>query len=130
MAQNPPRPLSPHLQVWRWTASMATSIINRATSIALYSGTILLALWIVATALGRELYEPLAALLRSPLGQLVLFGYVWSFAFHLLAGARYLYFDSGRGLHPKIANRTSWAIIIGSFLAAALIAVAALQQRG
>lgn len=125
MAQRPARPLSPHLSVWRFTASMATSIVNRATAIALTSGTVLLALWIVLTAFGPEAYAPFARLMASPFGLFVLFGYLWSFAFHLLAGARYLYFDTGRGLHPKTANQTSWAIIVGSFVVAAGLAAAA-----
>lgn len=129
MAQAPARPTSPHLTIWRWTASMATSILNRATAIALYSGTVLLALWIVLAALGPQAYAPFAALMRSPLGLLALFGYAWSFSFHLLAGTRYLYFDTGRGLHPKTANRTSWAIIVGSFVLAAGIVAAAMLHR-
>ena len=108
---------------------MATSIVNRATAIALTSGTVLLALLIVLTAFGPEAHAPFARVMASPFGQLVLFGYLWSFAFHLLAGARYLYFDTGRGLHPKTANRTSWAIIIGSFVLAAGLAAAAILHR-
>lgn len=129
MAQRPARPLSPHLSIWRWTASMATSIVNRATAIALTAGTVLLALAIVLVAAGPEAYAPFARLMGSPLGIAVFAGYAWAFAFHLLAGARYLYFDSGRGLHPKTANKTSWAIIVGSFLVAVGLVAAALLHR-
>lgn len=108
---------------------MATSIVNRATAIALTAGTALLALGIVLVAAGPGAYAPFLRLMASPLGTLVFVGYAWAFAFHLLAGARYLYFDSGRGLHPKTANQTSWAIIIGSFVLAAGLVAAAMLHR-
>ncbi|OIQ65987.1 succinate dehydrogenase/fumarate reductase transmembrane subunit [mine drainage metagenome] len=43
------RPLSPHLQTYRWTLTMALSIVHRATGVALYFGTLLLAWWLIAT---------------------------------------------------------------------------------
>ena len=33
------RPLSPHLQIYRWPLSMATSIFHRVTGVALAVGT-------------------------------------------------------------------------------------------
>ena len=44
------RPLSPHLQTYRWTLTMAMSILHRATGVALYFGTLLLAWWLIAAA--------------------------------------------------------------------------------
>ena len=38
MARNTARPLSPHLSVWRWGPHMVTSILHRATGIALSIG--------------------------------------------------------------------------------------------
>lgn len=127
---NASRPLSPHLQVWRWTATMAASIVHRGTGIALYSGAFVLALWVILAALGREAFAPFGQLLASPIGQIVLFGYVWALSFHLLAGLRYLYFDSGRGLAPATATKTSIAIFVGSFVLAGAIAFAAASMRG
>jgi succinate dehydrogenase / fumarate reductase cytochrome b subunit len=46
------RPLSPHMQVYRWTLTMALSIVHRATGIALYFGTLLLVWWLIAAASG------------------------------------------------------------------------------
>jgi len=42
------RPLSPHLQIYRWSWTMAMSIAHRVTGSALYVGTILIAAWLVA----------------------------------------------------------------------------------
>ncbi|MBW0002482.1 MAG: succinate dehydrogenase, cytochrome b556 subunit, partial [Hyphomicrobiales bacterium] len=36
------RPLSPHLQVYRWPITMVMSIAHRITGAALYFGTLLL----------------------------------------------------------------------------------------
>ena len=48
------RPTSPHLQIYRWTITMAMSIIHRATGIANYAGMALLAIWLVAAAADQE----------------------------------------------------------------------------
>ena len=45
------RPLSPHLQTYRWTLTMILSIVHRATGVALYFVTLLLALPFMADAL-------------------------------------------------------------------------------
>ena len=55
-AKMTPRPLSPHLQVYRWQWTMAMSILHRLTGIALAVGTLLLTWWLVAAALGPEAY--------------------------------------------------------------------------
>ncbi len=108
---------------------MAASIVHRGTGLALYSGAFLLALWVFLAALGRDAFAPFGRLLSSPIGQAALFVYVWALSFHLLAGLRYLYFDTGRGLAPKTAARTSMAIFLGSTILAAAIAFAAVSIR-
>ena len=37
---NTQRPLSPHIQIYRWQAQMVSSIVHRATGIALAIGTV------------------------------------------------------------------------------------------
>ena len=49
-----PRPMSPHLQVWRWHATMASSILHRATGIGNYIGSVAIAVWLVLLAFGAE----------------------------------------------------------------------------
>ena len=47
-----PRPLSPHLQIWKWHWTMAGSIFHRVSGVGLYGGAflgqILLLLWSMA----------------------------------------------------------------------------------
>lgn len=124
------RPLSPHLQIWRWTVVMAASITHRATGIALYAGAILTAVWFVALAMGPEAYAPIGAIVGSPFGTFVLFGFAWSLLFHLFNGLRHLYWDSGRGFAPKTAKMTAWLAYAASFILAVMIFVLVLSERG
>lgn len=132
MASNPvpARPLSPHIQIWRWTPTMAASILHRATGIALYTGTALLVGWVFALAQGPAYFEPVGAFLGSPFGVLILFGYTWSLLFHGLNGLRHLYWDMGRGLSVKSARLTAWATFVASIVLAIIIVAVGLSARG
>lgn len=123
-------PLSPHLQIWRFTVTMAASITHRATGVALYTGSIVLALWLFLAAQGPAAFYHLGGFLSSPFGAIILAGYVWALCFHMLGGLRYLYFDSGRGLAPATAAKTAWAVYLGATLLAALILFAGFSARG
>ena len=122
------RPLSPHLQIYRWPVTMATSIAHRVTGVALSAGTLLLAWWLIAAALGPETYHVFAACAANPLGQIVLFGLVWSLAFHLLNGIRHLAWDTGLGFDVSTANRSGVAVVLLSLVATLVVFV--LSHRG
>lgn len=114
-------PMSPHLSVWRWHITMATSIFHRATGVALYVGALIGAGWAIALARGPEAYAWYKSLLGSPLGLIVMFGLTVSFFYHLGNGVRHLTWDAGHGLDVKSANVS--AVIVFAFTAAATIAV-------
>ncbi|MFC3067972.1 succinate dehydrogenase, cytochrome b556 subunit [Phenylobacterium soli] len=120
------RPLSPHLQVWRWHITMATSILHRATGVALYVGALIAAAWAVSLAKGPEAYAQFKGLMGSPLGKVVMFGLTLSFFYHLANGVRHLVWDMGKGLDVKTANAT--AVLVFAFTAAATIAVWAIAM--
>ena len=115
------RPLSPHVQVWRWHLTMASSILHRATGVMLYLGAVLGAGWALALASGAEAYDRYMSLLGSPLGKLVLLGLTFSAFFHLANGLRHLAWDAGKGFSPKVADTTAAAAL--AFGAAATVAV-------
>jgi succinate dehydrogenase / fumarate reductase cytochrome b subunit len=81
--------LSPHLQIYRWPITMVASIAHRATGMALAAGTLLLSWWLIAAASGPEAYAVFARVAANPVGEIVLFGFLWSLAFHLLNGIRH-----------------------------------------
>ena len=124
------RPLSPHLQIYRWPVTMATSITHRATGLALAAGTLLVAWWLIAIASGAEAYDTFSMVARSPLGLLILFGFVWSLAFHLLNGIRHLAWDSGFGFEVKTAERTGVLVYVLSFVVALAVFAYAYVAKG
>lgn len=92
------RPLSPHLSIYRFTLTMTMSIVHRATGIALYVGTALLALWLLGAATGGGLFDFVNWFFGTWLGQLVLFGYTWALLHHLLGGVRHFIWDGRKGM--------------------------------
>lgn len=106
------RPLSPHLQVWRWHVTMFASILNRMTGGALSVGSVLIALWLLALAFGPDTYATFTGWMGSPLGLLVWFGLTLALFLHLAGGIRHLIWDAAVGLAPKAADALSWASII------------------
>ena len=115
------RPLSPHLQVYKWQVQMVTSILHRATGVALVVGLVAMVWGLMALAGGPERWEAFAECVGSPLGQLVLFGFAWALAYHLLNGIRHLVQDAGHGYAIPDFVRNSWVSIIGSVLLVALV---------
>jgi succinate dehydrogenase / fumarate reductase cytochrome b subunit len=124
------RPMSPHLQVWRWHVTMLTSILHRGTGMALYVGALVLAGWAVALAAGPDAFNAYRALLACPLGLLVLFGLTVAFLYHLANGVRHLVWDAGKGFEPKTADMTGWAAIAFGVVAAVLIWIIAFLGMG
>jgi succinate dehydrogenase / fumarate reductase cytochrome b subunit len=124
------RPLSPHLTIYRWPVTMATSITHRVTGVGLSVGTLFLAWWLIAAASGPEAYQTFAHLAASPIGELVLFGFVWALAFHLLNGIRHLAWDMGYGFDVPTALAVSWLVIVLSVLLAVAAFAAAYLGHG
>lgn len=128
-AQAAPRPLSPHLQIYRWSWTMAMSIFHRATGSALYAGTALLAIWLVAMASGQAAFESVQWFFGSFVGRLILFGYTWVLMHHMLGGVRHLVWDFGHGMEPAERINLARLTLVGSILLTVLIWAAALLLR-
>lgn len=108
------RPLSPHLQVYRWYLTMALSIAHRVTGAGLAVGLLLLSWWLVALAGGPESFATVRAVLDSWFGGLVLFGFTLFFWFHALNGVRHLVWDLGYGLDKATAQQSGVVVVGGS----------------
>ncbi len=94
------RPLSPHLSIYRFTLTMAMSILQRATGIAQYAGLLLFVLWLCAAALGGGVFDVANAIFASWFGQLVLFAFTWSLLHHMFGGLRYFIWDRATAMDP------------------------------
>jgi succinate dehydrogenase / fumarate reductase cytochrome b subunit len=114
------RPLSPFLH-YRWQYTNTLSILHRITGVLLSCGFLLLVYWLAAAAAGADRYRADLDTLASPLAQLVLFGTVFSFCYHLLNGVRHLFFDAGHGFELKTARASGWAVAIGALVLGVLV---------
>lgn len=124
------RPLSPHLFIYKPLINMVMSILHRLTGVALYFGTLLLAAWLIAAAMGEGQFNYVNALFAHPVGKLVLFGYTWALAHHMLGGIRHLIWDTGRGLQIWQVNALSWLTILGSIALTIAVWAVGLMLRG
>lgn len=108
------RPLSPHLQIYRWPWPMAMSIAHRITGAGLYFGTLLMAWWLIATSSGPGAYSRVSAFVNSAIGRLILFGYTWALIHHMLGGIRHLIWDTGHGFSQSEREWLSVMTLVGS----------------
>ena len=111
---HPPR--SPDFQIYRWPLAMALSILHRASGIALSAGPVLLVWWLAAAADGPTEFEKMQRFLGSWIGLLLLFGWSVALCYHLCAGLRHLWWDTGRGLDLPSVYRGNWAVIAGTIV--------------
>jgi succinate dehydrogenase / fumarate reductase cytochrome b subunit len=119
------RPLSPHLDIYRWQVTMASSILHRATGVGLGGGMLVLAWWLIAAASGADYYEMVSGWLTSIIGRIVLLAFTWALFFHLCNGIRHLFWDIGKGYDLVTATRSAWAVIGASVVLTLVAWVAA-----
>jgi succinate dehydrogenase / fumarate reductase cytochrome b subunit len=125
-----PRPLSPHLSIYRPPITMTTSILHRITGGALYVGTLLVAWWLIAAATSQSHFDFVSGLLGSWIGRLVLLGYTWALMLHLLGGIRHFIWDTGVGMEKHTASKFAWATLVGSVVLTLAVWVAGYYVRG
>ena len=119
----PTRPLSPHLSVYRMSRyTLATSIANRFTGLALSLGLVLLVYWLMALAGGPRSYARATRVLTLPLAKLVYAALVVAFCYHLVAGLRHLVWDTGHGLERAQSRHSAWLVVAVSLVLMLLIA--------
>ncbi len=118
------RPLSPHLQNYRWPVSMALSIAHRATGVALSAGAVVMTWWMVAAAVSDRAFATVQSFLGSGFGVFLLLCWGAAQLLHLFLGIRHLVWDAGWGfgslaqqepVRPGYRNRiyriTGWGVI-------------------
>src|SRR5260370_13754328 len=109
---------------------MALSIVHRATGIALYFGTLLLAWWLIAAASGPTAYANVQAFTTGFFGRLIVFGYTWALMHHLLSGIRHFVWDLGYGFKPSERVAMTCAALIGGKARTGLLCIEGSRGRG
>ena len=122
MAAQHPRPLSPHLTIWRWGPHMLVSILHRITGGALsVVGLAVLVWWLSALSNGGSAYADFQKLAGHWFGILVLTGISWAFFQHLLSGIRHLFMDTGQAFELGVNKSAANATLVGSVLLTAAL---------
>ncbi|WP_114240021.1 succinate dehydrogenase, cytochrome b556 subunit [Dyella sp. C9] len=124
------RPLSPHMGIYKWQVQMVTSIVHRATGIALSVGTLLVLWGVFALASGEDSYNQFKTCTGSPIGLVLLFGWTWALFYHLCNGIRHLFQDGGMGYAIPQFIRSSWLSIAGSIVLTLIVWAYVLTSGG
>jgi succinate dehydrogenase / fumarate reductase cytochrome b subunit len=124
-----PRPLSPHLSVYRVTMTMAMSIAHRISGIALYFGVLVLAWFLIAASADASAFAIVSEFIGSLIGRVVLFVVTWALFHHLVGGFRHIIWDAGYGLDAPLRDQMAWATVIGGFALTVLVWIVGLAIR-
>jgi succinate dehydrogenase / fumarate reductase cytochrome b subunit len=117
----PPRPLSPHLSVYKFKYTLMTSILNRIAGLALSLGLPLLVYWLLAVAAGAQAQARAMRVLSLPLMRPLFVALILAFSYHLTAGIRHLVWDTGRGLERAQSQRSAWLVVAVSIALTLLV---------
>ena len=117
---NNDRPLSPHISIYRWPITMVTSILHRATGVAMAVGFLVLVGWLFDAASGPEVYDKFLGVMNTTIGCVLLVGWSFAFFYHLSNGIRHLVWDTGRGLEKEQATASAWFVIAASIVLTAI----------
>jgi succinate dehydrogenase / fumarate reductase cytochrome b subunit len=115
-----PRPLSPHLGIYRWLITSTLSILHRLTGVALSIGLLYLSVWLVSAAYYPEIYARFINFAASPLGLLLLAGWSLAFNYHFCNGIRHMMWDTGRGLEVKNVTYSGVVMLAATVIATVL----------
>ncbi len=107
---NKNRPMSPHLDIYRWRITMLSSILHRASGAFVSFGLVVLVLKLVFLATNGEFGF-------SPYGILItVFWVVWTAAiyYHLCNGIRHLAWDAGHGFAVPTAEKSAMMVMLAT----------------
>ena len=108
------RPLSPHIQIYRWHVSSLVSISHRITGIINILAITLICLWACSLLLGENNYEITKSFLNTVIGKFIILGITWSFSFQILSEIRNLIMYLGFGFELQTTKITGLLVIFGS----------------
>ena len=110
------RPLSPHIQIYRWHVSSLVSISHRITGIINIIAITLICFWVSLIFVSENNHEMINLFLSSKIGKFIILGLTWSFSFQILSEIRHLIMDLGYGFELKTSKITGLLVIFGSLI--------------
>ena len=110
------KPLSPHIQIYRWHVSSLVSISHRITGIINIIAITLICLWVSLIFISENNYEMINLFLSSKIGKFIILGLTWSFSFQILSEIRHLIMDLGYGFELKTSKITGLLVMFGSLI--------------
>jgi succinate dehydrogenase / fumarate reductase cytochrome b subunit len=116
-----PRPLSPHLQIYKMPLSAKLSILHRLTGLALTAGAVMLVVWLFSLAYSSNLAINLHLFFSSTLGKVILMAWTFAFSYHFFNGIRHLFWDVGKGFELSVVNKTGMIVVVAALIVTALI---------
>lgn len=128
--QRRPRPLSPHLQVYKLPFVALTSIAHRITGAALGVAAVVCSYFLLLLAGDEQDYATLIAYLDCVYVKALLILASLGFMYHALNGIRHLFWDVGFGFEVPTANKSGIAVIIGAVAITALYWSCIFAQTG
>ena len=130
------RPLSPHLDIYRWRVNMLQSTLHRLSGLFLCAGTLGVAWGLIAAAAGPAAWHVFADCAGSWFGVVLLVAWTWSLLFHWCNGIQHLLRDMGLNFGPPTRDRTHdpiyWStgwIVIGLSVALTVLVWVVLAMR-
>jgi succinate dehydrogenase / fumarate reductase, cytochrome b subunit len=124
-----PRPLSPHLQIYRLPLTVVLSISHRITGAFLTLGATVFVIMLAAAAAGPQAYAAVHSHVAGWYGQLILFLFTLALFFHFCNGIRHLAWDAGYGYEYPTVNQTAYVALAASAVLTILVWIAAIVVR-
>ena len=115
------KPLSPHIQIYRWHISSLVSITHRITGIINFFAITLIFLWFAFIYFGESNYQIIQTILQTFIGKFIILGITWSFSFQMLSEIRHLIMDLGYGFELQATKVSGLLVIFGSIFLTIII---------
>lgn len=116
-----PRPLSPHIEIYKWKMTMVMSIAHRITGVGLYIGVLLLAWFLIAASGDAASFAGFSGFIHSFVGRIVLFGFTWALLHHLVGGIRHFIWDAGLGMDAPMRDQLAVGTLIAGVVLTLLV---------
>ncbi len=116
--ENNQKPISPHLQIYKWNISSLTSILHRFTGVVLYFSIVAICWYIVYYTYSTSIKEQsdICECWFGTIFKIVIisatFGLTFSLYYHFCNGIRHLFWDIGKGFELKTAKINGYLVLL------------------